>query len=815
MLFLRVRTFIILAAVLAVVFISYLPALKSDFVLWDDDVHILDNITIRGLDREHLQEMFTSTVSKIYIPLTSLSFAVEHHYFGYNPFIYHLDNVLLHLFVTAFVFVFARQMGLSRLGAAAAALLFGIHPMHVESVAWATERKDVLYAFFYMAAVLSYGRYLSKGGYFFLAVTTVLGVLSMLAKPMALSLPLILFLLDWFHGRTMSRRAVVEKIPLFILICAIAWVTYSANARMPVESVVKSILIWPWTFVFYLRQFVFPFFSVPIYRLPKPIALSNLEYLLSVAAFVLIVYAVIRWSRHWRDGRRNQWFLFAFLFWFLSIFFLLRFDEVKDTNIVADRFMYLPSLGFCLLMGLGLERLWGLSRDSRVGVWKALGLTACLALVLVFSFRTSAQCRVWKDSVSLWEHQLKFFPQEYLALNNLATALYREEEYKKAQEEYRKIREIKSEGLDIRYSVEAVAAIRKVSYLIELYKKVIEIAPEYVDAHYNLANLYSNIGMVTEAVKAYIKTLSLDPGYKDAHFNLGSLYQEIGDYKQAIYAYEQTIASHPDEEDVYINVILDYNNALKNEPGNAAYQEAQKETIDRLIRLVSARQPQRATSFFNLGFVYGEMGDFSNAILAYRRVLELNPRHAHALYNLGNAYRELRRFDEALMMYERAVQAGGPRKTDALLNIGIIQGQRGDYSKAKDYYQKAIQADPANAKAYFNLGYISEKTGHLREAVEFYQKAVHLNSKNAQIHYNLGNAYTKLKMEDKAIFSYLQAVQKDPKHMDAWVNLSIISFKKKDFVNAVKYCDEAVLSGYEAPEGYLRALAPYRKSGKR
>ncbi len=800
----RVRTIIILVAVLAVVLISYLPALKSDFVLWDDDVQILDNITIRSLDGEHLRDIFTTTVNKIYIPLTTLSFAVEHHYFGYDPFIYHLDNVLLHLLVTAFVFVFARQIGLSRLGAAAAALLFGIHPMHVESVAWVTERKDVLYAFFYMAALVSYARYLDKRGIGFLALTTLLGILGMLAKPMALSLPLIFLLLDWFKGRPLSRRMILEKLPLIIFIGGLGWMTYAAHARIPGESATQSILIWPWTFTFYLRQFVFPLFSVPIYRLPKPIALSNAEYLLSAAAFVLIVYAVIRW-------RRNKWFLFASLFWFLSIFFLLRFDEVKDTNIVADRFMYLPSTGFCLLAALGLERLWKQPRGNGGAVWKALGLTACLALGLVFSFRTSAQCKVWKDSVFLWEHQLQFFPKEHLALNNLATALYREEEYKKAEEEYRKIMRIKSEGLDIHYSAEAAAAVRKVGYLIDLYKKVIEIDPEHVDAHYNLANLYSNIGMVAEAVKAYIKTLSLDPGYKDAHFNLGSLYREIGDYKQAIYAYEQTIAVHPDEEDIYINVILDYNNALKNEPGNAAYQEARKETIDRLVRLISAKHPSRPTSFFNLGFVYGEMGDFPNAVLAYRKVLELNPRHAHALYNLGNAYRELKRFDEALMMYERAVQAGGPRKTDALLNIGIIHGQRGDYSKARDYYQRAIRADPANARAYFNLGYISERTGHLREAVEFYQKAVYLNPKNAQIHYNSGNAYTKLKMEDKAVSSYLQAVQMDPKHMDAWVNLSIISFKKKDFANAVKYCDEAILLGYDAPADYLKALAPYRR----
>ena len=134
----KVPVFIFLAAILAIVFFSYTPALKNGFVFWDDDVHLYENITVRSLDTEHIGDIFKSTVNKIYIPLTILSFAVEYHYFGYDPFIYHLDNLLLHLGVAALVFWLGLRLGISAAGSGAAALLFGVHPVRVESVAWVT-----------------------------------------------------------------------------------------------------------------------------------------------------------------------------------------------------------------------------------------------------------------------------------------------------------------------------------------------------------------------------------------------------------------------------------------------------------------------------------------------------------------------------------------------------------------------------------------------------------------------------------------------------------------------------------------------------
>jgi tetratricopeptide (TPR) repeat protein len=800
-LFLKMRVAVMIVVILTVVFISYLPVLKSGFLAWDDDVHILNNISIRSLDNEHLKGIFTRTVNKVYIPLTSLSFALEYHYFGYDPFVYHLDNLFLHLCVTAFVFTLARQLGLSMVGAGAAALLFGIHPMRVESVAWATERKDVLYAVFYMAALLSYLKYLDKRNAFFLVLTTFLGGLSMLAKPMALSLPLILFLLDWFKGRGINRRAILEKVPLGLLVGGITWMTYSAHARVPGESVIQSALIWPWTFVFYLRQFIFPFLSVPIYRLQKPVTIVNYEYALSLAVLAVLIFSAFRFRKH-------KWFLFAVFFYVFSIFFLLRFDEVKDVNVVADRFMYLPGTGLCLLAGLGIDRLWQRRKTADGKVWAAaVGL--CVVLIGMLAVKTYRQCYIWKDTVSLWQHQLKYFPDEYIALNNLALELSKQKEFQKAKADYRRIIQMQGQGTQGGFSLSAINTISQIDHVKGLYERAVASNPNFVDAPCNLGELYKNIGLIVEAVYWYKEALRVDYNSKDAHFGLGGLYVDAGDARQAVYAYEQALKFHQEDEEVYISAINAYNEALQKSPGDGRYLEARKDVVTKYEAIVNGNPP-RAGAYFSLGLIYSEIGDPGRAVSAYRRALDINPRHSGAWYNLGNIYKEQGDFKRAISFYEKTVEYN-PKMSDAYLNIGIIHGRQGNEDSALEYYQRAMKADVKNAKAYFNAGYMEERSGNLLKANELYVKSVEFDPENDKGFYNLGNILVKLGRLEEARSSYVKAVEANPENVDALVNLSILSFQVKDFDSAVHYCDEAILLGYEAPRDYLKALDPYRK----
>ena len=198
-----------LSAVLLLTLAAFSSALNNQFLNWDDDRMLTENPSVRSLTPGNIQHIFTSTVQRVYIPLSVFSLAVEYAFAGDHPFIYHLDNVLLHLLVTGLIFVFALRMGLSGRAAGWAALLFGIHPMHVESVAWVTERKDVLYSVFYMASLISYWQYLEGKKKTDYGLSIVFGFLSILAKPMAISLPLVLFLLDWFKNRGWNKKILV------------------------------------------------------------------------------------------------------------------------------------------------------------------------------------------------------------------------------------------------------------------------------------------------------------------------------------------------------------------------------------------------------------------------------------------------------------------------------------------------------------------------------------------------------------------------------------------------------------------------------
>ena len=258
-----------LGIVLLATFVCMSPSLKNEFVSNDDNLHVYDNPAIRALDANHLEQIFTRLFNPTYVPLTALSFAVEYHFVKYHPFLYHLDNLLLHLAVTALVFYFALQIGLPSGAALVGALLFGIHPMRVESVAWVTERKDVLYSFFYMLAICCYWEYLKKKSVRLYVATIVFGLLSILSKSMALSLPLVMLLCDWMQKRKFDKWMILDKIPHFVYIIPLAMVTYLANARNPIQHGAEAFLLWIWCFVFYFYKFLFPTDLVIFYRFPK------------------------------------------------------------------------------------------------------------------------------------------------------------------------------------------------------------------------------------------------------------------------------------------------------------------------------------------------------------------------------------------------------------------------------------------------------------------------------------------------------------------------------------------------------------------
>jgi protein O-mannosyl-transferase len=502
--------------ILTVVFLAHSLSLNNGFVNWDDDVHLTENPAVLSLDASNIKEIFTTTVNHTYIPLTVLSFAVEHYFFGYNPLFYHLNNILLHLVVTALIIAFARRLGLSFVAAGLAGLIFGIHPLHVESVAWVTERKDVLYAVFYMLSLLVYLRYLDARRAKYLILSIMLAVLSMLAKPMALSLPLVLVVCDWFYAGRLKWRDIFNKFYYLAFLGPIAWATYVFHADMVEPQAWSNVLVWIWCFMFYLGKFLVPGETMLFYPLPFPVALHNPSYLFTIIYF--IAFCALLWI-----GRRNRLLLFAAMFYTVSIFFLLRFNVTLDG--VADRFMYLPSAGWCMFVAVAVEKAWA---NSKRNIPVFYGILIALAMVLSGAVaQTQARTLVWRDSVALWSNQLE---------GNTQTGTWAA---------YTKL-------------ADAYAEQGKLPEALNAYQRAIERKGNVADPYFGMADVYKTMGDLDEAAALYAEALRHDPRHFQALFELARIYQSRGRAEEALALDRRAIEANPLNEKIYRAVLATY-----------------------------------------------------------------------------------------------------------------------------------------------------------------------------------------------------------------------------------------------------------------
>lgn len=640
------KNFLIISGlILAGTFLSFLPTLSNGFVYLDDDTHLFKNAAIRGLDWPHLQMIFTSTVNKIYTPLTLLSFAIEYHFFKYTPFIYHFTNLLLHCGVTVLVFYFGLGMGLPLRAAAFAGVLFGIHPMHVESVAWVTERKDVLYALFYMLALNFYIKYLPERKPAYFTASMICGLLSILSKPMALSLPLIMLLCDWFKKRPLDKSMILDKIPHLLYIIPIAWVTYSLNARVPGQDLISAVLVWVWTFSFYVQKFLWPAILVPFYTLPRPVSLSNPEYLTAFLFFSLIVFTLVL-------GRKNRWILFAAGYYFFSIFFILRYDSLADKNIVADRFMYLPCLGICFLFGHALDKIFQKVKDP--GRDAGLGLSVGVAvLALLLMAKTFSQTRVWRASIPFWTHELRYDPLNATALGNRGEAFMDE---------------------------------NKLPQALADFNASIAADPKYPESYNSRGQLYGMAGKLDLAEKDFKQALILNPNFAEAYNNIAIIFAQKNDMASAVKSFEKCIAINP------------LNTEAHNNLGDYYFGKGQIDTAFEHYQKVLAIDPNNSFAYSKRGLIFALRGQENQALRDLNNALILNPRDSEAHKNRGIIFEHKKLLRQALNEYNAAISLN-PNDADAFYARGNISARNGRFELAEQDFKNALRINPEHQGA--------------------------------------------------------------------------------------------------------------------
>jgi protein O-mannosyl-transferase len=540
------------AALLLLPLVAYLPALAGGFV-WDDDVYLADNVLLKapgGLQRIWLEP----AASPQYYPLVFSSFWVESRLWGFWPPGYHAVNILLHALNAVLLWLLLRRLGVP--GAWLAAAIFALHPVHVESVAWVQERKNVLSGLFYLAAFLAFLRFalpepvtpasppprLGRRSWYVLAL--LLGLAALLSKTATCTLPAALVLVLWWQRGRLLRRDVVTVLPLFGLAAGLGlvtvWVeTHKVGARGPDWDLAPAerLLIAGRALWFYAGKLAWPLNLTFIYPRWQVDASAAGQYLFPLAA--LAVLAALALARK----RLGSGPLVACLFFAGTLMPTLGFFNVYFMlfSFVADHFQYLASIGLIALaaaLGAAAFRLLRLPRFA--------GPVAGGAVLVVLGVLTWRQAQVYKDQERLWEDTLAKNPTCWLAHNNLGTVLRDRKRPREALPHFQAAIRLRPQYSLARYNLgtelqkqgrweEAVGELRA----------LLEIDPVYPQAHFAWGTALAGQGRFNEAAEQFTAELRLDPGCADAYFNLGSAHYRQQRLAEAVASYRQAVELKP------------------------------------------------------------------------------------------------------------------------------------------------------------------------------------------------------------------------------------------------------------------------------
>ena len=645
--------FLILLIVLVLVVFS--PCVKCQFLRWDDYRHFISNPCVYSLSWYNICNLFQQTVNDTYIPLTTLSFNLEYHLFGLSPFISHLINVLLHLAIVLVIFDLALTLNFSPWESFIASAVFAVHPLHVESVAWVTERKDVLGILFYVLCLKQYWLYLQGTSKRHYGLSLLFGFLSVLTKSMAVSIPWVLLLLDWYYQRRWSKDLLRDKLPFAILIFPIALITFLKLSPHP-NIAHNSILIGVWTFSWYLGKFILPIDLLPAYTPVLPVTLSSFIYLQSLIIFFIFMYLVYLW-------RKDRLFVFAGLFWIATIFFFWRFD-FADNNIVADRFMYLPSLGFCLLLGRCLSK------------FKIIAVS----MIIVLGYLTFYQCYVWKDDLTLWSWTVVRDPKNVLAKDGQGAAIYGS---KKRIYDYKKL----TEAIDRDPSGSQNYLARGEALLQE--------------------------GDQFLAFSDFNKAVKLDPLSPMAYAMRGQLYLARGENKKALDDYNKAIMLKPENALVCMQMGVLLRTLHETDQAMAWF--------DKAIKI----NPSMGAAYFQRGLLYHDSGRYADSINEFTRSISLKNDLKNSYYQRAVSYQALNQFPRAEKDFKGSLKED-PYDITMLNELGVFYLMDGNDEKAMEVFNKTISMYPYNAGAYNNRGivYLHQKEYGL--ALNDYTMAVSL-----------------------------------------------------------------------------------------
>jgi len=560
----------------------------NDFINFDDEIYITKNQYVQaGINFQTIKWAFTSVVSSNWHPLTLLSHALDWQLFGANASCHHLINLLLHIGSVLFLFLFLNKSTKAMWPSAMVAALFALHPLRVESVAWAAERKDVLSMFLGLASIYAYAYYVESSKFSRYFISFIFFALSLMAKPMLVTLPFVFLLLDYWplarwqkvsaianaavpvipgkkkskHRKTESSadrkitatvsptkdsnhlvgRLFWEKTPFLLLAAASSIVTIWAQDKGGAIASLQKVqfterlanaLI---SYIAYLGKIIWPVDLAVFY--PYEYSAPGWQIFVCLILLAAISAAAIFYIK-------KATFFFVGWFWYLGTLVpVIGFIQVGRQS-MADRYTYFPSIGIAIILVWGIYRLWSEEKLRKIIISVAAIILAAL------TFLTWQQCGYWKNSTTLFNHALQVTKNNYLAHTNLGVALVKDGKTQEAISHYRAALQIKPSDDNTHYNL--ANALKKqgaIDEAIAHYREAVKWNPDYSKAHNNLGVYLDAKGLSDEAIFHYRQALQIEPANPGFQFNLGIALGRKGDLKEAIDCFRQAIYLKPDYEE--------------------------------------------------------------------------------------------------------------------------------------------------------------------------------------------------------------------------------------------------------------------------
>jgi tetratricopeptide (TPR) repeat protein len=623
----RARLVVAAALALAVVLVFGRTA-TFDFADYDDREYVVENPHLaRGLTPAGIAWAFTATHASNYHPLTWLSHMADVAVWGLDhPGGHHLTNVLLHLLNSWLLFALLLRMTQATWRSALVAALFAVHPLHVESVAWIAERKDVLSTAFALAAMHAWVGYARRPGPGRYALVALLMACGLLAKPMVVTLPIVLLLFDhWPLGRTRHvplTRLAAEKVPLLLLAAASAWATIMAAKPQAMSSIdriglgdrlANAAVSYAW----YLAKAVWPSDLCVLYPHPTTAGAAPLAAW-QVAGSLLLLAAVS--ALVWRHAAAR--FPVTGWLWFLAGIVPVSGIAQAGVQAHADRYTYLSLTGIFVLVVWGAAR-WLEARPQRAA-WRRVAVGAAVTALVALGARAHQQVGVWRDAATLYRHALSILPSNILMHFNLGAVYEAQGRLADAERHYRAALGIKPDHAASLAALGHLAGNRgEPTDAVALYRLALRADPRHPTANALLAETLMTLGERDEAIERYRAALRLDPANSHAHTNLATLLAETGDAASAIRHYERALALAPDSAGTHNNLAI----ALEGRGDLAG--------AVRHYRAALAIDPDYADAHMNLATALEDQGHVDDGLAHLRTAIRLAPADAHVHYTLG------------------------------------------------------------------------------------------------------------------------------------------------------------------------------------